>query len=152
MNLASSVQMITMHNFCTVSVTRVQKYVTSKEEHPSCDQSAITTDFKTGEVFCSHCGFVLSERVEDSGFEWHSFSGDKSNSGRTGSGTSLAKHDQGLSTIINSINKDASGKPLSFTMKKILKQLRMLDRRSQTHAPINKNFIQAFSEFNRLKD
>jgi len=74
-NLASSVQMITMHNFCTVSVTRVQKYVTSKEEHPSCDQSAITTDFKTGEVFCSHCGFVLSERVEDSGFEWHPFSG-----------------------------------------------------------------------------
>ena len=94
---------------------------------------------------------MLSERAEDSGFEWHSFFGEK-NSGRTGSGTSLAKHDQGLSTIINSINIDASGKPLSSTMKKTLKQLKMLDRRSQTHAPIDKNFIQAFSELNRLKD
>jgi len=151
-NLASSVQMITTYNFCTVSMTRVQKYITTKEGHPSCDQSAITNDFETGEVFCSRCGFVLSERVEDSGSEWGSFSYDKINNERTGSATSLAKHDQGLSTIINSINKDASGRPLSSTMKKTLKQLRMLDRRSQTHAPIDKNFIQAFSELNRLKD
>jgi transcription initiation factor TFIIB len=144
--------MITTHNFCAVSITRIQKYITSKEGCPSCDQSAITTDSETGEIFCSHCGFVFSERAEDSGFEWHSFSADKSNSGRTGSGTSLAKHDQGLSTIINSINKDAHGKPISSNMKKTLKQLRMLDRRSQTHAPIDKNFIQAFSELNRLKE
>ncbi|MDH3312075.1 MAG: transcription initiation factor IIB [Nitrosopumilus sp.] len=129
-----------------------RKYITSKEEYASCDQSAIITDFETGEIFCSHCGFVLSERIEDSGPEWRSFYDDKTNSGRTGSGTSLAKHDQGLSTIINSINKDASGKPLSSTMKKALKQLRMLDRRSQIYAPIDKNFIQAFSELNRLKD
>ena len=144
--------MITTHNFCAVSITMVQKYITGKEGYPSCEQSTIITDFETGEIFCSHCGFVFSERAEDLGFEWHSFLVDKNNSGRTGSGTSLAKHDQGLSTIINSINIDASGKPLSPTMKKTLKQLRMLDRRSQTYAPIDKNFIQAFSELNRLKE
>ena len=152
MDLASGFQKITTHNFCAVSVTMVQKYISDKEGCPSCDQSVIITDFETGEIFCSYCGLVLSERVEDSGPEWRSFSGDKINKGRTGSGTSLAIHDQGLSTIINLTNKDASGKPLSSNMKKTLKQLRMLDRRSQVHAPIDKNFIQAFSELNRLKE
>jgi len=101
-----------------ISIDMIKKYITDKEGFSSCGQGAIITDFETGEIFCSHCGFVLSERAEDSGFEWHSFFGDKNNSGRTGSGTSLAKHDQGLSTIINSINKDASGKPLSSNIKK----------------------------------
>jgi len=130
----------------------VQKFISDKGGVPSCSQSAIITDFETGEIFCSHCGFVISERVEDSGPEWRSFSSDKTNRGRTGSGTSLAKHDQGLSTIISLTNKDASGKPLSTSMKKTLKQLRTLDRRSQTSAPIDRNFIQAFSELNRLKE
>ena len=130
----------------------VQKFISDKGGVTSCNQSAMITDFETGEIVCSHCGFVISERVEDSGPEWRSFSDDKTNRGRTGSGASLAKHDQGLSTIINSTNKDASGKPLSSTMRKTLKQLRILDRRSQTYASIDKNFIQAFSELNRLKE
>jgi len=122
-DLAFGFQKITTHNFCAVSVTMVQKYVSDKGGVPSCSQSTIITDFETGEILCSHCGYVFSERVENSGPEWISFSGDKNNRGRTGSATSLAKHDQGLSTIIDSINKDAFGKPLSSTMKKTLKQL-----------------------------
>jgi len=130
----------------------VQKYINDKGGFPSCNESTIITDFETGEVICSNCGHVLSERVEDSGPEWHSFSDDKTNRRRTGDGTSLAKHDHGLSTIISLTNKDASGKPLSSSMKKTLKQLRMWDRRSQTQAPVNRNLITAFSELNRLKD
>ena len=126
--------------------------MTDKEELHSCNQSKVITDFETGEIFCSHCGLVLSERVEDSSPEWRSFSDNNINRRRTGDGTSLAKHDQGLSTIINSTNKDASGKPLSTSMRKSLKQLRVLDRRSQTHSSIDRNLIQAFSELNRLKE
>jgi transcription initiation factor TFIIB len=130
----------------------VQRYISNKKEFLSCNESAVITDFETGEIFCSKCGLVLSERVEDFGPEWHSFSDDKTNSRRTGDGTSLAKHDQGLSTIISPTNKDASGKPLSSSMKKTLKQLRIWDKRSQTQAPSDRNFMTAFSELNRLKD
>jgi len=130
----------------------VQRYISNKRGFLSCKESAVITDFETGEIFCSKCGLVLSERVEDSGPEWRSFSDDKTNRMRTGDGTSLAKHDQGLSTIISPTNKDASGKPLSSSMKKTLKQLRMLDMRSQTHTPGDRNFITAFSELNGLKD
>jgi len=96
----------------------VQKYIYDKGGFPFCDESAVITDFETGEILCSKCGLVLSERVEDSGPDWRSFSDDKTNRRRTGDGTSLAKHDQGLSTIISPTNKDASGKPLSSSMKK----------------------------------
>jgi len=130
----------------------VQKLISNKGGFPSCDQSAVITDFETGEIICSKCGLVLSERVEDSSPEWHSFSNDKTNRRRTGDETSLAKHDQGLSTIINPINKDASGKTLSSSMKKTLNQLRMLDMRSKTQAYDGRNFITAFSELNKLKD
>ena len=138
--------------FYMVRAPIVQRYITNKRESLSCNESAVITDFETGEIFCSDCGFVLSERVEDSGPEWRSFSNDKPNKIRTGDGTSLAKHDQGLSTIISPINKDASGKPLSSSMKKNIKQLRIWDRRSQTQAPGDRNFITAFSELNKLKD
>ncbi|MCH8086100.1 MAG: TFIIB-type zinc ribbon-containing protein [Nitrosopumilus sp.] len=130
----------------------VQKLISNNGEFHSCNENNIITDSQTGEVICSNCGHVLSERVEDSDPEWRSFSDDKTNRRRTGDGTSLAKHDQGLSTIINPINKDASGRPLSASMKKTLKQLRMLDMRSKSHASVDRNFIRAFGELHVLKD
>ena len=123
----------------------------SKKSCPRCGKKAQITDSETGEIFCSGCGFVLSERLEDYGPERRSFSDDKTNKGRTGVGTSLTMHDMGLSTIIDPINRDATGKPLSQSMKKTLKRLRIWDSRSQSE-PIDRNFRQAFSELYRLKD
>jgi len=117
-----------------------------------CGKNSMLTDNATGERFCEKCGYVVSEKTEDSGPEWRSFS----NKGgadptRTGAPTSLAMHDRGLATIINPMNKDSSGKPLSSSMKSSIKRLRTWDSRSQVHESIDKNFRQAFSEL-RLKD
>ncbi len=116
-----------------------------------CGKTALITDTETGEIFCGGCGFVLSEKLQESGPEWRSFSDANINRRRTGDGTSLAKHDQGLSTVINPTNRDATGKPLSSSMKKTLKRLRIWDSRSQNE-PIDHNFKQAFNELYRLKD
>jgi len=111
------------------------------------------TDNATGERFCGGCGFVISERVEDSGPEWRSFSKDEhEDRSRTGIPTSLAMHDMGLATIIDHANKDVSGKPLSAYMKSTINRLRTWDSRSQVHEPVDRNFRQAFSELDRLKD
>jgi len=112
---------------------------------------ALITDVETGEIFCGGCGFVLSERLESPGPERRSFPDDRINRERTGVGTSLAIHDQGLSTVINPTNRDATGKPLSSSMKKTLKRLRTWDSRSQSQ-PIDRNLKQAFSELYRVKD
>ena len=116
-----------------------------------CGKTAIITDTETGEIFCGGCGFVLSEKLQESGPEWRSFSDGNINRRRTGDGTSLAKHDQGLSTVINPTNRDATGKPLSSSMKNTLKRLRTWDGRSQNDV-INSNLKQAFNELYRLKD
>jgi len=42
-------------------------------------------------------------------------------------------HDMSLATIINPINKDATGKPLSASMKSTIERLRTWDNRSQVH-------------------
>jgi len=111
------------------------------------------TDNATGERFCGRCGFVISERVEDSGPEWRSFSKEEhEDRSRTGTPTSLAMHDMGLATIIDHANKDVSGKPLSAYMKSTINRLRTWDSRSQVHEPVDRNFRQAFSDLGRLKD
>jgi transcription initiation factor TFIIB len=61
-------------------------------------------------------------------------------------------HDRGLSTIIGTVNKDASGKPLSTSMKSTIERLRTWDSRSQTNSSADRNLRQALNEMNKLKD
>jgi len=111
------------------------------------------TDNTTGELFCGKCGYVASDKVNDAGPEWRSFSQDGGvDPARTGAPTSLAMHDMGLATVISPMNKDSSGKPLSTSMRSTIERLRTWDSRSQVHEPIDRNFRQAFNELNRLKD
>ncbi len=118
-----------------------------------CGKNSLLTDEVTGEQFCSKCGYVINEKSQESGPEWRSFQKDGgSDPARTGAPSSLTIHDMGLSTVINPLNKDASGKPLSTSMKSTIERLRTWDSRSQVHEPIDRNLRQALSELNRLKD
>ena len=113
--------------------------------------SFVTDDFK-GERFCSKCGFVIYEKTSTSGPEWSSFQkDDNTNSARTGAPSSILMHDMGLSTVINTANKDASGKPLSTSMKRTIKRLRIWNSRSYTHGKSDQNLRQALSELINLK-
>jgi len=116
-----------------------------------CGKKALITDAETGEIFCGSCGFVLFEQIENPGPERRSFPDDSINRERTGVGTSLAIHDQGLSTIISQTNRDATGKPLSNSMIMTLKRLRRWDGISHNKANVT-NFRKAFNELYRLKD
>ena len=84
---------------------------------PSCLNVKIVTDQDTGELFCSKCGLVLTDKITDTGAEWRSFSSDEGNRARTGAGTSIRMHDMGLSTVIGAANKNSTGKPLSASVK-----------------------------------
>ena len=104
-------------------------------------------------MVCSSCGFVVKEKIEETGPEWRAFSREeKDNRSRGGIPTSIAMHDMGLATVIGSVNKDASGKSLSGSMKATVERLRTWDSRSQVHEPMDRNLRQAFSELDRLSD
>ncbi len=118
-----------------------------------CGKSSLLTDGVTGEQFCSKCGFVISEKVNESGLERRSFSTQGGvDTARTGAPTSLTIHDRGLSTVINPANKDATGRPLSSSMKSTITRLRTWDSRSQSNVSEDRNLKQALTELNRLKD
>jgi len=129
------------------------KNVNPKDRCPRCGKGTLVTDPNTGENFCGKCGFVITEKASESGPEWRSFSKEE-HEGRSRAGvpTSLAMHDMGLATIIGPANRDATGKPISATMKSTIERLRTWDSRSQVHEPVDRNFRQAFSELDRLKD
>ena len=122
-----------------------------KERCQRCGKGTTVTDSDTGELFCSKCGYVMSERMENSGPEWRSFSDDSANRGRTGDKISLSRHDMGLATQIDPINKDATGKFLSTSMKMTISRLRIWDNRSQSK-PADRNVKIAFSELHKIKD
>jgi len=118
-----------------------------------CGKNSLLTDEDTGEQFCAKCGFVISEKIQASGPEWRSFQKDGgSDPARTGAPSSLTIHDMGLSTVINPQNRDATGKPLTASMKSTIERLRTWDNRSQVHEPVDRNLRQALSELNKLKD
>ena len=118
-----------------------------------CGKNSLLTDDVTGEQFCSKCGYVVSEKSQESGPEWRSFQKDGgADPARTGAPSSLMIHDMGLSTVINPLNKDASGKPLSTSMKSSIERLRTWDSRSQAHTSSDRNLRQALNEMSKLKD
>tara|TARA_Y100000815_G_scaffold29021_1_gene24155 strand:+ start:93 stop:662 length:570 start_codon:yes stop_codon:yes gene_type:complete len=119
---------------------------------PSCTKTKMIMDDSTGELFCSFCGFVVTDKIVEGGPEWRSFSNDGPDRSRVGSGTSITMHDMGLSTIIGPQNKDATGKPLDTNMRKSIERLRTWDNRSQAYSSSDRNLRQALSEMDKLQD
>jgi transcription initiation factor TFIIB len=115
--------------------------------------NGLITDTESGEIICSNCGLVVSDKVEEIKPEWRVFNAKESNSRiRTGTPTSLARHDMGLSTIIGKYDKDASGNRIDTSIKSKIDRLRMLDYRIQLYSPTDRSLKRAFSELDTLKD
>ena len=129
---------------------RLQK---STSNCPRCGKGPMVIDSGGGEVFCSACGFVIKEKIEELGPEWRAFSKEeKDDRSRTGVPASLAMHDMGLATVIGLENRDAAGKSLPTSIRSTIERLRTWDGRSQVHEPVDRNLRQAFSELDRLAD
>lgn len=113
-----------------------------------CGKGLLITDNEVGEIICGYCGFVVSEKIENTGYERIS---DKDfTKSRTGSYFSLAKYDN-LSTTINRSNVDAYGQSLSSNMRTTVERLRIWNERSQG-TPIEKNLRMALGILNSVSD
>lgn len=93
----------------------------------------LVTDSSRGEILCSRCGMVFTDKVEDITPEQRSYAIDDYNSNtRTGMASALSIHDKGLSTIIGNTGRDASGNFISSHMKSTFNRLRLWDSRSKS--------------------
>ena len=100
-------------------------------------QTAIT-DPESGEMICSNCGMVITEKFEDLD--------------RTGAPTSLSRHDKGLATVIGKSTRDATGKTLDSNTRSDFNRLKTWDTRIQMDSSTDQNLSKAFSELDTLKD
>jgi transcription initiation factor TFIIB len=115
----------------------------------------IVTDPESGEIICSNCGMVISDKVEDtSHLERHIFSGGQINEtrARTGAPTSLASHDMGLATIVGKSDRDASGTKIDPSISSTMQRLRTWDFRLKLNTPSDRNLREAFKLLDTLKD
>jgi transcription initiation factor TFIIB len=150
-------------------VTRaVQLVIRSVEEYPHAKESqtpvschpcatsevkAPITDPNSGEVICSNCGRILSEGEEQNSKEWRDSGLDYNIlRDRVGAPRTLARHDLGLSTIIGSLNKDASGKKLEPATRSMMNRVAMWDMRSQIRTSKGESLRPAFYQLAALRD
>src|ERR671918_133723 len=119
-----------------------------------CGYNQTITDTESGEIICSKCGQVISDKIEEIRPEWRNFaSSDGSNDkSRIGMSTSLARHDMGLSTIIGKTDRDASGQKIDAAMRTTMERLRTWDFRTQAYTPTDRSLRQAFFQLDVLKD
>jgi transcription initiation factor TFIIB len=116
------------------------------------DHMAVT-DPEYGEIVCSNCGQVLTEKVQQNRAERRAFDTlDESTKSKTGGPSSLARHDRGLATVISRTDKDASGQRINAATHTTMERLRKWDSRTQIHTPTDRNLSQAFNELDLLKD
>jgi transcription initiation factor TFIIB len=84
--------------------------------------------------------------------EWSAFDINEFNEkARTGTPSSLARHDMGLFTVIGRTDKDASGGQIDPAVRSTMERLRIWDFRSQIRTATDRNLRQAFSELDVLK-
>ena len=111
----------------------------------NCKKNNIITDYHTGEMACSNCGAVSSERSVYTNTETAGHSAEEyQNNSRVGRKISLKMIDMGLSTVIESKDKDVSGKVLSQENRRMFYRLRMWDRNSRSSNTV-KSLQKAFT-------
>jgi transcription initiation factor TFIIB len=119
---------------------------------PVCNKGKAITDAESGEIICSNCGIVISDKIQESNRpEWSAFSVEEMNAkSRTGVSTSLSRHDMGLATIIGKTDRDASGHKIDIAMHSRMDRLRTWDYRTQSST--HRNIRQAFNWLDVFKD
>src|SRR5215469_10411381 len=122
---------------------------------PLCkSDNAIITDSKSGEVICSKCGMVVSDKIQETREESRRLLNTEQakDKMRTGMPNSLAQPDMGLYTVIARSDKDASGYEIEPSMVSTMHRLRTWDFRTQASTSTHQNLRFAFRELHTLKD
>ena len=113
----------------------------------------VVTDPETGELIRKDTGEVISDNMLSQEKEWRSYDIEEgANRARTGTPTSLAFHDMGLSTVIGKEATDASGNIIDTGTRMRMSRLRTWDNRSQVHSSRERSLQKALSVLSRLKD
>lgn len=118
---------------------------------PECGGIRLIKDYETAEIVCIECGFVIEDKIEDTGPEWRAFDDEqREKRTRVGAPLTFTIHDKGLSTIIDWRNRDTYGKNLSPGQRAQVYRLRKWQRRSRVSDATERNLAFALSELSKM--
>ena len=118
---------------------------------PECSETRFIKDYENAEIVCIHCGFVIEEKMEDTGPEWRAFDGEqRAKRTRVGAPLTYTIHDKGLSTMIDWRNRDTYGKKISPTQRAQLYRLKKWQRRLRVSDATERNLAFALSELSKM--
>jgi transcription initiation factor TFIIB len=136
-----------------MSATTTTRKIRKITNCPECGSANLVEDYDLGEIICHNCGLVLSEHGLNQGPEWRAFTKEeKDERGRVGLPMSFSIHDKGLSTVIDRVNRDASGRQLPLATRLEMLRLRRWQIRTRVHSSTDHNLAQAMAELDRLTD
>ena len=117
-----------------------------KQNCPDCGSSAISEQYRDGNVVCTNCGLVLDKIIETSSAP--AYNNEEGNRIRSGPPISNLRADYGLSTDISTISRDAFGGRLSSITRQKMRRLRWVN--SRTSKSEIRNLRTALRELKRL--
>nr|WP_295001487.1 transcription initiation factor IIB [uncultured Methanobrevibacter sp.] len=120
------------------------------ESCPVCGSTEREVDNSRAEVSCARCGLVFEESLIDNGPEWRAFDHEQRNKRtRTGAPLSFAISDRGLTTTIDSRNKDINGRNIPERSRAQLYRMRKWNKRIRVANASERNLAFALSELDR---
>ncbi|MBD3350491.1 MAG: transcription initiation factor IIB [Candidatus Lokiarchaeota archaeon] len=124
---------------------------TNTETCPDCGSMITVCDTHRGEIICSTCGLVISDKLIDKGPEWRAFDSDqREKRTRVGAPMTYTIHDRGLSTIIDWKNKDFAGHEIPAKLRSQIYRLRRWQSRIRVSDATERNLTFALSELDRM--
>jgi len=118
---------------------------------PECGSDKLQEDPLRGEIICSKCGYVVSDKLIDAGPEWRAFDSEqRKERERTGAPQTYALHDKGLSSVIDKRDVDISGKRLSPERTSQFYRLRKWDSRSKMQKSKDRHLLTALADIERI--
>lgn len=116
----------------------------------ACQSTKLIEDPQTGEIICSNCGLVVTERGISLKQDWRSFTlAEHHERSRNGLALSNKIYDHGLSTTFKS-GHDSSGKKLDPETRDLMSRLKRHDQRSKVNESWQRNLKIALSEMSRI--
>ena len=123
----------------------------AKQKCPECGGDRFIKDYDTAEIVCISCGYVIEEKIEDTGPEWRAFDDEQMEKRvRVGAPVTYAIHDKGLSTMIDWRNRDTYGKNISPIQRAQVYRLRKWQSRSRVSNATERNLAFALSELSKI--
>lgn len=116
-----------------------------------CGSRRLVHAHERGEVICADCGYVVAEKLLDTGPDWRAFTPEQRETrARGGAPMTFMRPDKGLATEIDKYNRDIRGVKIPSRRQAEFYRMRKWQKRATVSTSMERNLAIALSELVRI--